>query len=509
MCRTPLSSLQLRTNGDQMIDQQATPLLTALATAAAREHAAFYAPGHKQGQGVSKALRSLVGRAALQADLPELPELDNLFAPAGPIAQAQQLAAQAFGAEATYFLANGSTCGIGAALLAVTRPDERILIPRNAHRSVLSGLVLSGACPLYLEPLHDPQWDLAFGVTALQIEQALQIYPDIQAVVVVSPSYHGVCADLAAIAHCVHQHDAMLIVDEAHGAHLSFHPDLPQGAIAAGADIVIQSTHKTLGAMTQASMLHVQGQRVNRDRLCQALQLTQSTSPNYLLLASLDAARQQMATAGDELMERTLVIAQSVRSRMNQVSGLTVLSAEHLQGANRAFQLDPTRLVVDFATLGITGFSADEYLHEQQRVTAELPTLRQLAFILSLGNQPTDGDRLVDALKAIAQPAGQRAGDWSLPQWSAESPLSTVSQPAMTPRAAFFATAVAMPIAQAVGEIAADALCPYPPGIPLWLSGERITAVAIARLQQLHQAGCVITGNPDETGHTVRVVKPY
>ena len=491
------------------MDQQATPLLTALATAAARDHTAFYAPGHKQGKGVSETLRSLVGCTALKADLPELPELDNLFAPAGPIAQAQQLAAQAFGAEATYFLANGSTCGIEAALLAVTSPDEPVLIPRNAHRSVLSGLVLSGARPLYLAPLHDPQWDLAFGVTASQLEPTLRTYPDIRAVVVVSPSYHGVCADLAAIAHCVHQHDAILIVDEAHGAHLGFHPDLPQGAIAAGADIVIQSTHKTLGAMSQASMLHVQGRRINRDRLRQALQLTQSTSPNYLLLASLDAARQQMATAGGGLMARTLAIAQSVRSRVSQISGLTVLSPEHLQGGNSTFQLDPMRLVIDFTALGLTGFSADEYFHEQQRVTAELPTLRQLAFILSLGNQPADGDCVITALTALAQQAGQLRGNLPIPQWRSESTLSTVSQPAMTPRQAFFATAVAIPIDQAKGEIAADALCPYPPGIPLWLSGERITAAAIARLQQLHQAGCVLTGNPDETGRTVRVIRPH
>lgn len=491
-----------------MTDQHATPMLTALATAAAREHTAFYAPGHKQGQGVSDALRSLVGPAALQADLPELPELDNLFAPAGPIDQAQRLAAQAFGAEATYFLANGSTCGIEAALLAVSSPEEPVLMPRNAHRSVLAGLVLSGALPIYLSPLHDPRWDLAWGVTAQQIEQALQSYPDIRAVVVVSPSYHGVCADIAAIAHVVHQHAAILIVDEAHGAHLSFHPNLPQGAITAGADIVIQSTHKVLGALTQASMLHVQGQRVNRDRLRQALQLTQSTSPNYLLLASLDAARQQMATAGRVLMEQTLGIAQRIRSRLRPMPNLTVLSPEHLLGVSNDFQLDPTRLVVDVAAFGLTGFAADDFLHEQQRVTAELPTLRQLAFILSLGNQPADGDHLMSAFDQLRQQAEtlRSVSPAPLPMTAAAQPV--VSQPPMTPREAFFSTAVAVPIAQAVGAIAADSLCPYPPGIPLLLSGERITATAIASLQQIHQAGGVITGNPDETWRTVRVIKP-
>ncbi|WP_204137792.1 aminotransferase class I/II-fold pyridoxal phosphate-dependent enzyme [Halomicronema sp. CCY15110] len=491
-----------------MNKQSTTPLLTALASAARREHAAFYAPGHKRGQGASLALQDLVGWG-LQADLPELPELDNLFAPTGPIAAAQALAAQAFGADATHFLANGSTCGLQAALLAVSGPGDQVLIPRNAHQSVFAGLVLAGAMPLYLAPWHDDLWDLAFGVTAAHIEHALQTYPAIHTVVVVSPSYHGVCADLAAIARGVHQHGAILIVDEAHGAHLGWHPDLPQGAIAAGADLVIQSTHKTLGAMTQAAMLHVQGSRVNRDRLRQALQLTQSTSPNYLLLASLDAARQQLATAGPDLLAQTLAIAQQVRSDLQHLKDFTVLSPAHLSSAPSPFQLDPTRLVVDVARLGITGFAADEFLHEQQHVTAELPTLRQLAFILSLGNRPPDGDRLAAAFAALVEQAAAWRSSHDCPPGvsdcrPAPAPLS---QPPLTPREAFFATAIAVPIQQAVGQVAADALCPYPPGIPLVLAGERITAAAIAALQQIHQAGGVITGNPDQTWQTVRVIQ--
>lgn len=487
-----------------MTDQSATPLLTALAIAAAREHTAFYAPGHKQGQGVSAAWRDLVGRSALQADLPELPELDNLFAPAGPIDEAQRLAAQTFGAEATFFLANGSTCGIEAAILAVSGPGVPILIPRNAHRSVLSGLVLSGATPIYLAPMQTPQWDLALGVTVPQIELALQAHPEIRAVVVVSPNYHGVCADVAAIARCVHRHGAVLIVDAAHGAHLGWHPELPQSAIAAGADIAIQSTHKTLAALTQAAMLHVQGERVNRDRLRQALQLTQSTSPNYLLLASLDAARHQIAMAGITLMGDTLAIAHRVRQRLQSLAPLTVLTPAHL--AMTEFQLDPTRLVVDVSALGLTGFAADEWLHEQPRVTAELPTLRQLAFIFSLGNRPVDGDRLIVALQALVDMSDQIAADRPPACADPPTPATAYSQPLMTPREAFFATAQALPMQQTVGHIAADALCPYPPGIPVLLPGEIVTAEAIAQLAQIHQAGGVITGNPDTTWETLRVI---
>ncbi|HEY9888175.1 MAG TPA: aminotransferase class I/II-fold pyridoxal phosphate-dependent enzyme [Candidatus Obscuribacterales bacterium] len=483
-----------------------TPLLTALAIAAQRQQAAFYAPGHKGGQGVSPQLRAVMGSAALRADLPELPELDNLFAPTGPIRAAQDLAAQAFGAEETFFLANGSTCGIEAAVLATCAPGDQVLVPRHAHRSVLAALVLTGAQPIYLAPMQAERWDLAWGCTAAQVEQALITHPGVRVVVVVSPSYHGVCSDVAAIARCVHAHGGLLLVDEAHGAHLGFHDQLPPGAIAGGADVVIQSTHKVLSALTQASMLHVQGPRVDRDRLRQALQLTQSTSPNYLLLASLDAARHQMATMGIDLMARTLDLAQSVRSRLTALAPLGVLSPAHLAPAAGNFSLDVTRLVVDVAPLGITGFAADEQLHGAGGVTAELPTLRQLAFILTLGNPMADGDRLVTALAALVAQADSPAvaPTAALPP---QAPPPALSVPPLTPRAAFFAPQQAVELAAAIGRICATPICPYPPGIPVLLPGELITAEAIATLQRLHQAGSVITGLGETTPPTVRVVQ--
>ncbi|MGD1941545.1 MAG: aminotransferase class I/II-fold pyridoxal phosphate-dependent enzyme [Leptolyngbyaceae cyanobacterium] len=490
-----------------MPDLDETPLLTALAIAAARPQAAFYAPGHKGGRGAAPPLQALLGATALRADLPELPELDNLFAPSGPIQQAQELAAQTFGAETTHFLANGSTCGIEAAVLAVCSPGDKILVPRNAHQSVLAALVLSGAAPVYLTPQHDKHWDLAWGVTATQIEQALAVQPEIRAVIVVSPSYHGLCADIAAIAQRVHAHNAVLIVDEAHGPHLSFHPQLPTGAIAGGADIVIQSTHKVLGALTQASMLHVQGQRIDRDRLRQALQLTQSTSPNYWLLASLDAARYQMATQGEVLMTQTLALAHDVRSRLGDLAPLTVLTPEAVATQSAQFQLDLTRLVVDVSGLQLTGFTADEFLHDHG-VTAELPTQRQLAFILSLGNTPADGDRLVAACIELIEQAPQLPHAPSEPLPPITDSIAAISQPPMTPRDAFFAPCQTVAIADAVGRIGVDTLCAYPPGIPLLLTGEQITAVAITQLQHIHRSGGVITGNPDAELKTLRVVSP-
>ncbi len=466
----------------------------------------MHTPGHKGGKGAAQGLIDLLGPLALKADLPEIPGLDNLFAPTGPIQAAQCLAAEAFGAEETWFLANGSTSGIEAAILATRGPGDRILIPRNAHRSVLSGLVLSGADPIYLSPTYRADWDLAYGVTAESIAVALARYPEIRTVVVVSPTYEGICSDIAAIARTVHQRGALLIVDEAHGPHLHFHPDLPQDALAAGADIVVQSTHKVLSALTQAAMLHVQGTGVNRDRLRRALAMTQSSSPNYLLLASLDAARHQMASAGHALLDQTLDLVATVRSRCQPLAPLRPLSAAMVAANPGNFALDPTRLTLDVSPLNITGFTADDYLHHQHRVTVELPTLSHLTSIFSMGNTVADGDQFIQALQALVDHAHTLAPHRQRPSPPPNPPLPRLSQPPFSPRDAFFAPQHTVGTAAAIDQISAVALCPYPPGIPVVLPGEVITPGAIAHLQAVHQAGGTITGLADPALATLQIV---
>ncbi len=292
-----------------MLNQNQTPLLDALKANTARPHAPFYTPGHKLGKGISQPLADLLGKAVFRADLTELADLDNLFSPQGVIQTAQQLAAEAFGASQTWFLVNGSTCGIEAAILATCGTGDKIILPRNVHSSAIAGLILSGAIPIFLNPEYDPVLDIAHSITPNAVQSALQQHPDAKAVLTVYPTYYGVCGNLSAIANITHQYNIPLLVDEAHGAHFAFHPELPTPALAAGADLTVQSIHKVLGAMTQASMLHIQGNRIDCDRISKALQLVQSTSPSYLLLASLDAARQQMALHGKMLMSRTLQLA--------------------------------------------------------------------------------------------------------------------------------------------------------------------------------------------------------
>jgi arginine decarboxylase len=472
-------------------DHTATPLLTALQTGADRDDAAFHTPGHKRGQGTSPTFRALIGDRALRADLPELPELDNLFAPQGVIQQAQELAADAFGADRTWFLANGSTAGVIAAILATCNPGDTIIIPRNVHQSVISGLILGGTNPLFVMPEYDADWDIAHGVTAAAIDHALQQHPQAKAVLIVSPTYYGVCCNVAKIAELTDHHNIPLIVDEAHGAHFRFHPDLPMPALEAGADVVIQSTHKTLAALTQAAMLHLKGDRVSPERIRRSLQLLQSTSPNYLLLASLDAARQQMATTGKPLLTQTLTLVESVSRKLATIPNIRVF--------NYPLPFDRSRLTITVTDLGITGFTADAILTEQFGVICELPSLRHLTFIFSIGTTQEDADRLVSAIAQLTQ---QSHTPEAIPAAIQFPPPATV----ISPREAFFAAARTAPIDQAAGQISAELICPYPPGIPVLLPGEQITTAAIAYLQTVVRSGGFISGCADPELQTIQII---
>lgn len=485
-----------------MLDQSQTPILTALQASSRRPHAAFYAPGHKRGQGASPRLRELLGAAALAADLPELPELDNLFAPEGVILEAQELAAEAFGAEQTYFLSNGSTCGIEAAILATCGPGEKIIVPRNAHRSVIAGLVLSGAMPVFVVPEYSAELGLALGVKAETIATALAHHPEARAVLLVSPTYHGICSNVGAIAALAHHHGIPLLIDEAHGPHFAFHPDLPTPALALGADLVVQSTHKVLGALSQAAMLHTQGSRIDRDRLQAALQLTQSTSPNSLLLASLDAARHQMAIEGKALLSDTLALAQQTQAELATIPGLRVIDKPTATAFSSVSDVDLTRLTVDVSGLGLTGLEADKILHEALGVTVELPELRHLTLIVSLGNTKEDGKRCITGFRSLAKScANHRSTIAACAQLGVLASADTsFILPQVSPREAFFAPTETVGAGAAIGCISADTISAYPPGIPAIVAGEVIGEDAIAHLITIKQQGGYVTGGnaPDE-----------
>jgi arginine decarboxylase len=479
-----------------------TPLLNALSKSARRKQAAFYAPGHKQGKGVSQNIRDLIGKQVFLADLPELPELDNLFAPEGAIAKAQELAAQTFGATKTWFLINGSTSGIMAAILATSGMGEKIILPRNIHQSAIAGLILAGAIPIFINPEYDTQEGLAYNVTPEAVKQTLEQHPDTKAVMMLHPNYQGVCGDLKAIAELTHNYQIPLLVDEAHGAHFAFHDDLPPSAMSVGADLTVQSTHKTLSAMTQSSMLHLQGNRVCSQRISKALQLVQSTSPSYLLLASLDAARQQMATAGKELMSKAIALATEASHKIAEIPHLSIFNPPRQPGCQ---DFDPTRLTINVSQLGITGFEADEILHQHLGVTCELPLLQHLTLIISLGNTSEDIQALIQACSILSSKL--QAPSSKLQALS--SPLSGFgSHPApVSPREAYFMSTETVSIDQASDRFCGELICPYPPGIPLLMPGEIITPEVIKYLKQLVAAGATITGCKDPSLQTIETLK--
>jgi arginine decarboxylase len=483
------------------------PLLKTLQTLRDGGMTLFCTPGHKQGHGVFEAIATLMGSSVFQVDFPDLPGL-NLFDREGVLAKSQALAAETFGAERTWFLVNGSSGGLMAAILATCGTQDKIILPRTVHQSAIAGLILSGAWPIFVHPEYDPSLDLVYCPTPETIEQALREHPEAKAVLIGSPTYQGICADVAAIAAITHAHNIPLIVDEAHGAHFGFHPRLPPSALSAGADLVIQSTHKVLSAFTQASMLHLQGNHIDAERIQRVLQMLQSTSPSNLLLASLDAARQQMATEGYALMAQTLMLAEEGRSQLKSL-GLSILDDTQV-GRLGCHCLDLTRLTVQVSAFGLDGFTVDEVL-QGESIFCELPTFRQVTFIITAGNTVGDLQRLTSAFQKILDANGQTQAQAGAVTGLVRSLQNTplVGSPQslqLTPREAFFAASAQIKVAQAVGCISAEVICPYPPGIPILLPGEPITQAAIEMIQSILSAGGFVTGGADATCQSFRVV---
>jgi arginine decarboxylase len=482
-------------------NQSQTPIIDALQAWVSKSHAPFYTPGHKRGIGMNPLLKNCWGAQVFGWDLPELPGLDNLQAPSGVIAQAQALAAAAFSAQQTWFLVNGSTAGIIAAILATCGEGDKLILPRNMHSSAIAGIIHAGAVPIFIAPASDRSLEIAHSITPESVKFALEQHPDAKAVILVYPTYYGACGDLAAIAAIVHSYNLPLLVDEAHGAHFGFHADLPPAALTAGADLTVQSTHKLLGSLTQSAMLHVNSNRIDVDKIGRSLRLLQTTSPSYLLLASLDAARHQMALYGQELISQTIELARIARIKIAQINGLSVVELDSpIPGCK---YLDPTRLTVTVTSLNLTGFAADEILTAQFGIVAELPSLRHLTFMISLGNTRSDIDRLIWAFTELAKNYSE---DKPLALPSIEPPTKILTEMAITPRQADRSHHLSVSIDDAVGKISAESICPYPPGIPVLISGEIITIETLDYLRSIVDLGGELVGCSDPDLETIKIV---
>ena len=468
-----------------------TPLFDALVALAEAKKVSFHTPGHKSGKGISTRFRKFVGSKIFTIDLTTLDEVDCLQKPVGVIKEAQELAAEAHGADRSFFLVNGTTVGNHAMVLSTILPGDEVLVARNAHKSILAGIILSGATPRFFLPDFDPDLGIAVNVSAAAAEAAMQAHPRARVVALTSPNYYGIAADIPTIIATGQRQGRMLIVDEAHGPHLHFHPALPPSAVDAGADLTVQSTHKIVGGMTQASMLHLKGSKVDAGRVAGVLQMLQSTSPSYILMASLDLARMQMATEGRKLLGKAIELAEEARSRINKIPGLRCLTDRQVKEWGDS-SLDVTKLTISVKELGLTGYAASALLNTECDIQVEMADLWNVLVIVSIGDRRDDLDRLVRGLELLAQRHQVRRAD-ALREIPPIPPLHE-SHLACSPRDAYFGRFVFVDLPEAVGRVCCDIVTIYPPGIPILVPGEEITRAAVDYLLFLGRRGARIDG---------------
>ncbi len=475
------------------------PLFETLLTHAKNRVVSFHTPGHKNGRGVDRRLRDFTGKNMYYMDVTVFPEVDSLHDPQGPIKKAQQLMAMAYGVEHSFFLVNGSSVGNMSMLMSACRPGDSVIISRNAHKSTMAGVILSGVWPIWIQPRVDQNLDILFDSSPEQIEEALRLFPEAKAVFVTSPTYNGVTADLVKIAAICRSRGKILLVDEAHGAHLKFHKDLPVSAVEAGADMCVQSTHKILSALSQGSVLHVQSDLVDINRVRRTVSMLQTTSPNYLILASLDAARRQAVLEGERLLERVLRQAESARKRIGQMKNIFTFSRKDIVA--RGYDLDATKLTLNVTRTGLSGYEIEDILSQKYNLQVDAADLFNMIAIMGIGSDKSDVDRLVSALEEIDARYRGEAQNWVL-----QIPELTTEM-VMNPRDVFLLhKAKRVALSKAVGQIAAQTLTPYPPGIPVLIPGERITQEIVDYLADLAEKDIRVVGQEGEALRTIKVV---
>ena len=501
-------------------EQPSAPYLEAVTAYGLRGSTRFHVPGHKGGAGADPGLRSAIGESALLLDIPQDIEGVDLGPSPTPYERAESLAAEAYGAQRCWFLTNGASQGNHALCLALAGPAVRVLIQRNSHASVIDGLVLSGGLPSFVAPEYDPELGMAHGVEPSKLEEALKRGEgQIQAIFMVSPTYYGMAADVAGCAEVAHRAGVPLIVDCAWGAHFGFHAALPESPLALGADAMLASTHKIVGSLTQSAMLLVSGTgRVDVAAVSRAVRLLRSTSPSALLMASLDAARRQLAVHGELLLDRTINAAAQARAAIDAIPGCAVVG-EQFVGRPGIAAWDPLRVVIDVRGTGLSGYQVATALRLSYDIHVELATEATVVLVLGIG-QPVEAlerfaHDLAEAVKRVAATGPSEIDPTIHPQHPrAESGQSVLTEPpvalghetAVSPRDAFLGRSEAVPVDQAVGRISTEAIAGYPPGVPTLLPGERVTAEVVAYLRALTGAGARLHGAADPSFTTLRVL---
>ncbi|WP_141431331.1 aminotransferase class I/II-fold pyridoxal phosphate-dependent enzyme [Bacillus sp. 03113] len=485
------------------MSQYQTPLFHGLLEHAKKNPVQFHIPGHKKGTGIDPEFKEFIGANALSIDLINIGPLDDLHQPKGIIKEAQDLAAKAFGADHTFFSVQGTSGAIMAMIMTVCGPGDKIIVPRNVHKSITSAIVFSGAVPIFIHPEIDKELGISHGITPESVAKALDQNPDAKGVLVINPTYFGISADLQRIVEIAHSYHVPVLVDEAHGVHIHFHDNLPLSAMQAGADMAATSVHKLGGSLTQSSILNVKGNLVSYKRVQTILSMLTTTSTSYLLLASLDVARKRLATEGKALLDRTISLAQSIRERINRIEHLYCIGEEVLK-TKAAYDYDPTKLIISVKDLGLSGFDVEKWLRKHYNIEVELSDLYNILCIITPGDSEREADLLIHALEDLSKEYHTLAEKVHV-----QVMLPNIPVLALPPRDAFYTETELVPFNQSNGRIIAEFIMVYPPGIPIFIPGEIITEDNLKYIKTNMEAGLPVQGPEDFDFKYLRVLKEH
>ena len=492
-----------------MSNQEKMPFVEALESYKEQHFVPFHTPGHKIGVEAPQLLKDWMG-PALPYDLGVMYALDDLHEPEGVLKEAQDLTAELYGADHCWFSINGTTALIEAMIMGTVGPDEAIIIPREAHRSVISGLVLSGSKPVYMDCQFDDRWGIPLGVSVEDAIKTMDAHPEAKAILLVYPNYYGVGVDIVKIVKEAHKRGMIVLVDEAHGPHLPFSENLPVEAIAAGADLVAQSTHKSVGSLTQTSWLLGQGDKINQRRITQMHQMLQSTSPNYIFLASLDMARYQLATEGKALISRTVELSLYLRNELNKISGITTMEYIDIQG--RVVNYDCTKVLIDAKALGLTGIEFERMLRDHC-IEVELVQAHHVLVLITIGDTKESVTSLIQAVQAISDTIlhTSKVANSNVVEHaenlSKDSSLLPKPIVRVTPRNAMYAHREQVPLSEALHRIVGETIAYYPPGIPCVAVGEEISTSVLQYIENRKALGYVPNGADDMSLETIWVLQ--
>lgn len=480
-----------------MSRQEDAPIHRALEEQRINRLAHFDVPGHKGGRG-NKELKHFLGDDCVKLDMNSMKPLDNLCHPVSVIKEAQQLAAEAFGADECFFIVNGTTAAVQAMIMASCKTGDKVIMPRNVHRSAINALVVCGAKPVYVNPGINKRLGIPLGMALADVKKAIQENPDAKAVLVNNPTYYGICSDLKSIVELAHEHGMLVLADEAHGTHFYFSENLPISAMEAGADMAAVSMHKTGGSLTQSSMLLTKN-TVNADYVRQVINLTQTTSASYLLLSSLDIARKNLSVRGKEMFEKNIRFAEYARSEVNKLDGYYAFGEDLVDG-DSVFAFDKTKLSIHTRDIGLAGIEVYDLLRDEYGIQIEFGDIGNILAIISYGDRMVDIERLISALSEIkrlyqSDKAGMFDHEYINPQI------------VMGPQKAFYSEKKSLLMEESEGCICGEFVMCYPPGIPILAPGERITKDILAYIAYAKEKGCFMTGTEDMTLDYINIVE--